>query len=290
MPEGDTVHRVARVLSGELVGRTVDRLELRDRGALPELSGARVEGVEALGKHMLVHLSGGWSLRIHLGMKGRWRRLHARQKRPRHPTVLLVTGERAYVCDGAYRADAVRTSEVRRHPKVARLGPDLLADPPELDEAVRRATHPARADREVGELLLDQRVAAGIGNVYKSEVLFECGVHPRTPLGRLQEEEIRALFEKAAHLMRLNLLTRRRTHVPLRRRPTPSSQRLWVYGRAGDPCLDCGTPIERVLQGDMGRSTYFCPRCQPAAGGGAAPGSDPGSAPTPSSRSGPTAG
>jgi endonuclease-8 len=62
--------------------------------------------------------------------------------------------------------------------------------------------------------------------------------------------------------MRLNLLTRRRTHVPLRRRPTPSSQRLWVYGRAGDPCLDCGTPIERFLQGDMGRSTYFCPSCQ----------------------------
>ena len=264
MPEGDTVHRVARILSRELAGRPVDRLELRDRGPLPELAGSVVEAVEPRGKHMFLHLSGGWSVRVHLGMKGRWRRLHVRQKRPPHLTVLIVTGSRAYVCVGAYRAEPVRTAEAHRHPKVSRLGPDLLAEPPRIDEAVRRARRPALGDREIGDLLLDQRVAAGIGNVYKSEVLFECRIHPRTPAARLAEADVRALFETAARLMRLNLLTRRRTHVPLRRRPTPSSRRLWVYGRAGDPCLDCGTPIERFLQGDMGRSTWFCPACQPA--------------------------
>jgi endonuclease-8 len=264
VPEGDTVHRVARVLGAELPGRLVDRVELRDRGEVTELAGKRVEGVEPLGKHMAIHLEGGWSLRVHLGMKGRWLRLHVRQARPRSPALVLESGETAYVCDGAYRVETVRTSALRRHPKLARLGPDLLAEPPDIDGAVRRARAPGYAGREIGDLLLDQRVAAGIGNVYKSEVLFECRVHPRTPAGSLSESSLRSIFEKSAALMRLNLLTRRRTHVPLRRRPTPSAQRLWVYRRAGSPCLDCGTPIERFLQGDMGRSTYFCPVCQPA--------------------------
>jgi endonuclease-8 len=262
VPEGDTVHRVARVLGREIADRRVDRLVLHDRGELREAAGTEVEGVEPLGKHMFIHLSSGWSVRVHLGMHGKWRRLHVRQKRPRDPTVVIESGSMAWVCHRAYRADLVRTDAAPRHPKVARLGPDLLADPPDIDGAVVRARHPAYAHREIGDLLLDQRVAAGIGNVYKSEVLFECRVHPRTPTGALEEGEVRALYDKAAHLMRLNLLTRRRTHVPLRRRPTPSSQRLWVYGRAGDPCLDCGTPVQRFLQGDMGRSTYFCPSCQ----------------------------
>lgn len=264
MPEGDTVHRIARVLARELTGRTLDRIEIRDRGEVRELAGHRVDGVEARGKHMLIHLDGGWSVRVHLGMNGRWTRRHVREPGPAHPTLLIQAGERAYVCDRAYRAETVRTAAVRGHPRLARLGPDLLADPPDIDGAVRRASAGAHAGREVGDLLLDQRVAAGIGNVYKSEVLFECRVHPRTPVGRLSVVRRRELFEKAAHLMRLNLLTRRRTAVPLRRRPTPSSARLWVYGRAGRPCLDCGTPIERFVQGDMGRSTYYCPTCQPA--------------------------
>ena len=264
MPEGDTIHRVARILGRELTGRKMTSLSLDDRGEVAELAGRLVEGIEPVGKHMFIHLEGGWSVRIHLGMKGSWRRLHVRQRRPTNATVTVVVGKTAYVCSGAYRAETVRTDAARRHPKVARLGPDLLAEPPEIDEAVRRARHPARADREIGDLVLDQRVAAGIGNIYKSEVLFECGIHPRTPVGQLEPEQVRAVFEKAAHLMRLNLLTRRRTHVPLRRRPTPSSQRLWVYMRRGKPCLDCGTPIERFLQGDMGRSTYFCPTCQSA--------------------------
>ena len=266
MPEGDTVHRIARVLGAELTGRPLDRLELHDRGPVPELTGRTVEAVEARGKHMLVHLQGGWSLRVHLGMNGRWRRKHVREPRPREPTVVLLAGEAAYYCEGAYRAELVRTSTLRSHPRLARLGPDLLADPPGIDAAVARAIIPAYAGREIGDLLLDQRVAAGIGNVYKSEVLFESRIHPRTRVGDLDAETLRGVFEKAAQLMRLNLLTRRRTAVPLRRRPRPSSQRLWVYGRAGRPCLDCGTRIERFLQGDMARSTYFCPTCQTRTG------------------------
>ena len=262
MPEGDTVHRIATVLGREVTGRTLDRLELKGQGVVPELAGSTIESVEPMGKHMLIHLSAGWSIRVHLGMKGKWRRQHARQRRPRGATVVMDVGETVYVCSRAYTAETVKTAHLRQHGKLSRLGPDLLAEPPDLDAAVRRARQPAYRGREIGDLLMDQRVAAGIGNVYKSEVLFECRVHPRARMGDLPAATIRALYETASRLMRRNLGRRRRTHVPLRRRPDPSSERLWVYGRAGDPCLECGSSVERFLQGDTGRSTYFCPTCQ----------------------------
>jgi endonuclease-8 len=184
------------------------------------------------------------------------------EKQTRAATVRIESGDVAYVCVGAYRAELVKQSALRTNPRLARLGPDLLAEPPDIEEAVRRALLAGNAGREIGDLIMDQRIAAGVGNVYKSETLFECRIHPRTIMHRLTRDVVHAIYTKAAELMRLNLLTRRRTSVPLRRRPTPSSQRYWVYMRNGKPCLDCGTPIERFLQGDMARSTYFCPRCQ----------------------------
>lgn len=262
MPEGDTIRRIARVLGRELTGRDISRLTLNHLGDIPDLAGKRVEKIEALGKHMLVSFNAPWVLRVHLGMNGRWRRLHVRQRAPRDPTVRIESGEAAYVCEGAYKAELLRGSTLRTNPRIARLGPDLLADPPDIDAAVKRATQPGNASREIGDVIMDQRIAAGVGNVYKSEVLFECRVHPRQLMHELSETDVRGIYEKAAALMRLNLLTRRRTSVPLRRRPQPSSHRFWVYVRAGKPCMDCGTIIKRFLQGDMGRSTYFCPRCQ----------------------------
>jgi endonuclease VIII len=263
MPEGDTVHRTARVLGRELQGRALERIFVRDRGDVTELAGRTIERVEARGKHLLVHIGDDWVLRIHLGMKGRWLRRHVRERMPTHATAILVVGETAYICDGAFTAELMRTAALRTHPRLGRLGPDLLADPPDINEAVRRALLPAYASREVGDLVMDQRVVAGIGNVYKSEVLFECRVHPRMHMRDLSAAIMTEVFTRATELMRLNLLTRRRTAVPLRRRPTPSSHRLWVYRRSGKPCLDCGTPIQRFMQGDMHRSTYFCPNCQP---------------------------
>ena len=129
---------------------------------------------------------------------------------------------------------------------------------------VERATHPAHAGREIADLLLDQRIASGIGNVYKSEVLFLERLHPRTRVGAIDADRLRHLCEEAARLLRFNLRTRRRTTVPTRRRPYPTSPRLWVYERAGDPCLECGTKILRFTQGDMARGTWWCPTCQPA--------------------------
>jgi endonuclease-8 len=262
MPEGDTVHRVARVLGAELPGRTLTKIALHDRGEVSELAGCTVESVEAVGKHLLVHFSGQWTLRVHLGMHGTWLRRHAREPRPAAWTVIITTGDIAYVCRRSYRAELLRTAALRAHPRLARLGPDLLADPPRTADMVERARLLAHAEREIGDLLLDQHVASGIGNVYKSEVLFEVRVHPRTKVRELSDAQLSGIFQTAARLMPLNLLTRPRTTVPLCRRGEASSRRLWVYGREGEPCLDCGTPIERFLQGEMARSTYFCPHCQ----------------------------
>jgi endonuclease-8 len=262
MPEGDNIKRVATVLTREIVGHPLARLALNDQGDVPELDGKIVQSVEPRGKQMLVTFEGGWSLRVHLGMHGSWLRKHAREARPARWTVVLAVGEVAYVCVDSYRAELIKTSTLKTHPRLARLGPDLLAEPPDIAEMVRRARVPAHATREIADVLLDQRIAAGIGNIYKSETLFERKVHPRKRVGALSEDQIRGLYETAAKLMRLNLLTRRRAAVPLERRPEPSSQRFFVYGRAGQPCLDCGTTIVRFVQGDMGRSTYFCSSCQ----------------------------
>jgi endonuclease-8 len=262
MPEGDNVLRYARVLDREIGGRTLVRLFVRDRGDVPELAGRAVTRVEARGKHLLAHFDGGWILRVHLGMKGGWIRRHVRERTPHNTTAVLTVDETAYICRGAFTAELLREQALRTHPRLGRLGPDLLAEPPDIAQAVRRARMPGYAGREIGDLIMDQRVAAGVGNIYKSETLFECRLHPRTRMVDLGEEAVTAVFEKAAHLMRLNLLTRRRTPVPVRRRPVPSLRRFWVYMRNGKPCLDCGTPIERFMQGDMHRSTYFCPGCQ----------------------------
>ena len=109
MPEGDTLHRIARALAPALTGRTIDEIEVHDAGEVAELRGRTVTGVEARGKHLLVHIDGGWTLRTHLGMEGKVRRLHARERRPRASAV-IVTGDDAFVVIHAYRADGVRYS------------------------------------------------------------------------------------------------------------------------------------------------------------------------------------
>jgi endonuclease-8 len=264
MPEGDNVLRAATVLARELTGRVVDRIRLHDRGDVAELAGKRVEKIEAYGKHMLVSFDAPWVLRVHLGMNGRWRRVHVREKASVPATVRIESGTVAYVCLGSYKADLLDRAAFMRSPKLARLGPDLLHEPPDIGEAVRRAKQAGNAGREIGDVVMDQRIAAGIGNIYKSETLFECRVHPRKLMHHMTEEDVRGVYEKAAALMRLNLLIRNpRIGAPIRRRATGgTNQRFWVYMRRGKPCFDCGTPVDMFLQGDMGRSTYFCPTCQ----------------------------
>ena len=265
MPEGDNILRYARVLGADLTGKTVDRLFLHDHGEVPELVGSTIERIEARGKQMLIFLDRGWVVRVHLGMHGAWRRKHVRERPPRDVTVALHSGDVAYTCIRSYRAEMIKAARLQSHVRVGRLGPDLLAEPPDIDEAVRRARKQGFAMREIGDLVMDQRVAAGIGNIYKSETLFETKTNPRALMHQLDEAQVRTVFEKAAELMRMSLLIRGRNAVRPRRRAEGAAARarFLVYMRKNKPCYDCGTRIERILQGDMGRSTYFCPSCQP---------------------------
>jgi endonuclease-8 len=272
MPEGDSIAKTAARLRPHLVGATVEGLFLRERGDVPSLRGSKVTAIDTHGKHMLIRLEPDWVLRVHLGMHGRWRMVRAQppQRYPRsQASVVLATASGVAICTRAMAA-ALRHADDPGLRRILRsLGPDLLAEEFDLDEVVRRARSEAFEDRPIAELLLDQRVAAGIGNVYKSEALFLVGVHPQARVRRVTDEQLRELYAVCRRLMRLNLLpglrtTTARAAVGVRR--PPSVSRHWVYRRRALPCFRCKEPIERTLVGEQARSTYWCPGCQPVPG------------------------
>lgn len=272
MPEGDTVHKIARALRGRLEGETIAALWLREPGPVPALAGACVREVVALGKHLLVALaprSGGPDavLHVHLGMHGRWRRIEPDAPHAFEERLRIQLPADAFACLRAPVVELLRRSELAAHPALSRLGPDLLAEPdPDLAAIVARARR--RAPATVADLLLDQTVACGLGNVYKSELLFLERLAPRTAPAALADERIAALYARGRDLLRANLGGWRRTTTRAVRAGEPwplGTPRLWVYDRAGQPCLRCGAPIAVDRHGDLARSTFRCPRCQAGA-------------------------
>ena len=276
MPEGDTIFRAARTLHRALAGRTVTRFE----SVFPYLSridddaplrGRTIERVEARGKHLLIWFSGPLVLRTHMRMHGSWHiyRPHERWRRPHHSMrIVLETGEIHAVAFDVPIAEFATPDALERTPPLRALGPDPLAEGFTAEEAARRIS--ARGDAEIADVLLDQTAIAGIGNVYKSEVLFAGRVNPFQKVRALQPEEVDRLVATAVKFMRANVAAGApaaiETYRGLRRttgRYDPGA-RLWVYGRAGKPCRVCGQPISRRRQGPHARSTYWCPRCQPA--------------------------
>lgn len=271
MPEGDTIHKIARALAPLLVGHALTEVYVRGRGTVPELAGATVDEVAAIGKHMLTVIGGRHVLHTHLGMRGKWYRQQS--GRPSAPpsdrtVVSLVVGDERFVARDASVAELLRRIDLRTHPRLSRLGPDLLGEE-DLDPAELGARFRARgADRiDVADALLDQTIACGIGNVYKSEILFLEGIHPRRPARALADETIAALYARARTLMQRNLGGWKRT-TTFQPRPgveaPPKTPRLWVYERSGEACLRCGARVRSALQGDQARTTYWCPTCQPA--------------------------
>lgn len=288
MPEGDTIHRTARRLHASLAGAAVERAEARARGVADlgahRLEGQAVERVESRGKHLLAWFApSGMALHTHLGMHGTWH-VYTPGQRWRKPAarvaVVLATAEHVAVCFTPQTAELLTAAQAASHPALAALGPDALADAEsgaDLAEARRRLD--ARVDLPVGEALLDQGVLAGVGNVFKCEVLFACRVDPWTPVGDLDGPTRDALLATAERLLRANVAPgagRRTTTADPRDRPgspaTASSQRLAVYGKARRPCPRCATPVRVARQGEQARVTYWCPTCQ-AAAAGRAPGS-----------------
>jgi endonuclease-8 len=264
MPEGDTIWRTARTLEGVLVGRLVSGFHsafpaVADSARRLGLVGQRVAAVESNGKHLLVRFSGGATLHTHLRMTGSWHlyRMGAAWRKPaRAARVVIQAGEATAVCFSAPVVELLPPGRAAAHPGLRRLGPDLLA--PGFAESEARERLRARPEVEVGAALLDQTALAGIGNVYKSEVCFLCGINPFRRVGDLDEAGLARLIETARREMRRNLGPGMR-----RTRSALSRERLWVYGRAGKPCLRCGTSVQRRLQGEQARATYWCPVCQP---------------------------
>jgi endonuclease-8 len=271
MPEGDTLARIAVALRPYLAGRTVKAARARLPG--PQISrivGQKIDAVDAAGKNLLIKFDGGLELRTHLGLHGSWHRYRPGETWRRPPSraalVLEVPGAVAVCFDAPVVELFERRAEVV-HPTLSMLGPDLLD--PEFDqpEAVRRLRHPSRAGMPVGEALLDQRALAGIGNVFKSEVLFIEKVDPFATLGQLDEATIERLVVTARELMvattRPGAPAGRTTTIDPRTGARLAPSRLWVYDRAGRPCHRCGTLILSEGQGaELPRTTYWCPSCQ----------------------------
>ena len=243
MPEGDSLHRAARKLQA-LVGERVAVEAPHPRAAAERvaerLDGRRLLGVEAVGKNLLLRFEGGLVLRSHLRMSGRWQ-VRARGEAVRGTPWLVLAGREreAVLWNGPVLELTARGTR--------RLGPDILADPTDLAAMVGnlRLEHQAR---ELGDALLDQRLVAGIGNLWKAESLWRARVSPWRRLADVSDEDLRATLEEASRLMRGRL---EGVQGPAQ-----------VYRRKGRPCPRCGAEIRSWPQGDDARMAYWCPECQ----------------------------
>ncbi|MCW2541765.1 MAG: nei [Frankiales bacterium] len=259
MPEGDTVFITAGRLRQALVARPVTRFELRVPSlALASEIGAAVLAVEPVGKHLLMRFSSGHTLHSHLRMDGAWRVGPAEQRSrggPDHAIRALV-GNAQWLAAGFRVHDLALVPTSDESQLIGHLGPDLLSPEFDLDEGLRRfAERPARP---IGEALLDQRLVAGIGNVYKSELLFLHRLDPWQPTDTVAE--LPALLTDAVRLLAANCRRFNRSTTGW----TQPGQQYFVYGRAGRSCRRCGTAIGKAEQGPPGteRVLYVCPSCQ----------------------------
>jgi endonuclease-8 len=273
MPEGDTIFRTARTLHRALAGRVVTAFETHLAGLAVvdrqrAVAGRTVAQVSARGKHLLIEFGDGWILRSHLRMHGSWHiyRPGERWRAPaRDARIVVATDAWVAIAFNVTDAELIPPDTRPRHPRLAALGPDLLSADPDLEAARHRVR--ASGARHIAEALLAQRAVAGLGNVYKSELLFLCRVYPFTPLQEISDATLDQLLQRGRDLLQINVaehgvIGRSGAGRVTTGRLNPRES-LWVYGRAGRPCLKCGTRI--ISESETGgRRTYWCPRCQEA--------------------------
>ena len=253
MPEGDTVFRTAALLREALVGKTLTGCDVRvPRYATVDLSGHPVDEVLSRGKHLFIRV-GPASIHSHLKMDGSWR--ISPRGVPAHKIRILLRAPDVTAAgidlgvlellDPDHDLDAV-----------AHLGPDLLGE--DWDPHVAAANLVADPDRGLAAALLDQRILAGVGNVYANELCFIFGRRPLSTVATLSDPLRVAI--RAREMLWANRLRRDRTTTGNSR----SGQQLWVYGRAGQPCRRCGTRVARAepVGGSQDRISYWCPHCQ----------------------------
>ncbi|HEY5987584.1 MAG TPA: DNA-formamidopyrimidine glycosylase family protein [Streptosporangiaceae bacterium] len=257
MPEGDAVWLTARRLHQALAGRTLTRTDFRvPRFATVDLTGHAVTRALSRGKHLLIRVEGGATVHTHLRMDGAWRIQPATDRVRESHHIRLILANDTWQATG-YRLGIVAVLPTAAEDSVVgHLGPDLLGPDWDAAEAARRlAASPATP---IGEALLDQRNLAGIGNVYKAEILFLRGISPWRPTGEVGDTV--ALVNLARRLLDANKERFGQVTTGVFRR----GEENWVYGRAGRPCRRCGTPVRKADQGQdrEERVAFWCPRCQ----------------------------
>jgi endonuclease-8 len=261
VPEGDTIYRAAAALRTALVGKTLTKFEAaRLVGPVPK-AGAAIESVDSHGKHLEIIFDDGIVLHTHMRMTGSWHLYHPGQKwrKRRHQArVIIETDEWIAVAFNAPIVETYRHFDQTRHPRAGRLGPDLCRADADVHECAARLFHYDRPEVTVAEALLDQRVMNGVGNVFRCEVLWSCGVHPWAPVSSIPQSTCLDLVLTAAGLLRANLGSSVRVTAP----DVPGG--LAVYGRNGQKCSRCGDVIRLTKMGEMNRLLYWCPGCQVA--------------------------
>jgi endonuclease VIII len=255
VPEGDTIFRAARTLNTALAGKTVRRFatvfpHLARVDDQQPIAGRTIERVTPAGKHLIIDFSGGLHLRTHMRMNGSWHIYRPGQrwkKRRDDMRVVVETDDWVAVAFNVPVAEFLDDRSLARQDDLRKIGPDVLGDAFDVDEAFRRVrAHPAS---EIANVLLNQRVVAGIGNIWKSETLFACGVNPFTRVADLSEQQVTCLLKSARRLMTRSANAQSRNNIN-------------VYSRGGEPCRTCRTPIASKKQGPDARLTYWCPACQ----------------------------
>jgi endonuclease-8 len=263
VPEGDTVFLAGRRLSEALGGGLLVRAELRHpRLATVELAGRTVRGVRSVGKHLFARFDNDTSLHSHFRMDGAWHLYRQGERwRGRGHDIRAILGTDAWTAVGFRLHDLALVATDGESELVGHLGPDLLADDWSDAMATEAQRRLAATPGELGEALADQRVMAGVGNLYKAEVCFLLGVSPWTPMSDLDTATLARAVELSRELLRRNAW---RPEQSTTGELAPGRQH-WVYRRTGRPCLRCGTPIRAAVQGAHvpARHTWFCPRCQP---------------------------
>lgn len=265
MPEGHVVHRLA-IDQQELVGRRLEVTSPQGRfgDGAARLDGRVLAGVEAKGKHLFHHFDGGRHLHVHMGMQGRFLRDDTGRAPVPQARVRLAAGHLAWELVAPSTCEVIDDAGLAA--ALDRLGPDPLRPDADRDDALHRL---AADGRPVGEVLIDQAVISGVGNVLRAEILWACGVHPRRPVGGLEDHERRCLWDGLVAMMRRAVDEGRILTVPARdgvdRATLAEADARFVYKQAR--CRRCGTEVQAEPVG--GRTSYACPSCQPV------PGADP---------------
>ncbi len=259
MPEGDTIHRAASALRTALVSHAVHHFAAPRNPGPPPTIGSVVEGVHSHGKHLEVTFDDGVVLHTHMRMTGSWHlyRTGERWRRPeRQVRAVIEVPDWVAVCFNAPVVETYRMRDPRRHPGRGSLGPDLCDVGADLEECVRRLQRYPDPDTTIAEVMLDQRVLCGVGNVYRCEVLWACELSPFAPIGELDHRELCELVEVSARLLRANL--NRVERITLTTHPGG----LAVYGRHHQRCPRCGDTVSVRRWGEQARLLYWCSGCQ----------------------------